>query len=115
MKGKKIFALALLGITAGVGVYGEEEACPGDEIAWERKELDAERYKQQGKTMKRAQKENAESNKYTFESYLSSDVYKVYDKFTHEQKLMAMDYADNHQMDPNDAVAEVVGRMKNAY
>jgi hypothetical protein len=108
MKSKKIFALALLGITTGVCVYG------GDEIVWQKKEMDADRCKQQGKTTQRCQKENADDNKYSFESNLSPDVYKVYENFTPDEKTMAMNYADNNRMDPNDAVAKVAKR-KNAY
>ncbi|HSW87385.1 MAG TPA: hypothetical protein VLG49_07815 [Rhabdochlamydiaceae bacterium] len=96
----------LLGIAVSLCLHADEQ------VAWERKPMDPNRCTKQGKSMQRCEKENNDDNQYNFESYLSPDAYKVYENFTPDQKIQAMDYADNNSMDPNDAVAKVAKEIK---
>lgn len=97
---KKIVTLFLLLF----GTYSSEI------FGWAREPMDANRCQQMGKTMDHCRKKNDEDNAYTFEALLTLQVYEVYENLTPEQKVQAMNYADNNRMDPNSAVMKVAGR-----
>lgn len=79
----------------------------GEEIAWSRKPVDYNRCQKEGKSYSRCEKENADENQRSFESQLNLQSRKMYNEFSSDHKKMAMDYADNNRMPPNDAVAKV--------
>lgn len=96
----KIAMIALIGF-AGVCLNLSELS------AWERTPMDEARCKDEGKTLRRCKKENAEDNEYVFGTLLTTQTFKVFNDFSPEEKKQAMDYADHNAMDPNDAVAKV--------
>jgi len=106
MNSKKNITLTLMGIASVICLY------VGDLSAWERRPLDLNHCRQDGLSDDRCRKQWAEDNQHDFETYLGSDAYKIYENFTPDQKLSAMDMADRNAMDPDVAVSKVGSGMR---